>query len=426
MYMYGDSVCPDLDLLRLFIMLLYGIGWKGGSFFPTKEELANPPADGVYKTSISEDSLYKELNHLFRNVLGRDDKLSCHSGKKTGYLFAVLRGVTHVGTIMAAACHTSVVTALLYLRDALAVAQINRIYTRKCDRLGPFKSPFCQGNESAVLSCQEGNEWQVDLKDLVKGFMEERVGVKAGDPRNKNVHHVYEKVMDWVRPEPSNRDKLSDVLSGWSEDRTDYIMACVNGLVVEAEAEEKRIARGEARRNFSRLVAEKNRELQQGVLREMESCLSPGDLQQLANVLGQQTGTVDRFFTALALSEGTDPASIPHVAPRGTGTAETGGMGTARKKRKTAHRGVKEFPHRQLLPKKGGVLIGQYLLDYQNMIDDYNAYINKDKQFLNRMRKPLKCLRDHCGCDPSVFGDLHGDLKLYKFNDKGQCQRCSN
>jgi len=431
MYMFGDGVCPDLDLLRLFLMLLYGLGWKGGSFFPTREEIENPPDDGIYTTHISEESLYEELNHLFGDVLGRKDKLSCHSGKKTGYLFAVLRGVKDVATIMAAACHSSVITALLYLRDALAIAHINRIYNQKSHRLGPFRSPHCAGSESAVLSCQEGSQWQVPLDVLVQGFMDKRVGIPPGDPRKKDVRFVYEKVIAWVRPDKSHSQKLRESIEGWSVDRTDHIMACVNGLVVQAEETERKLAEAKAWSNVSRRFSEETQSLQSGILQGMPDTLTAVQLQRITSMINQQFDKLRHHLKVTGetrgLVAGTTPLYLDSVDSSASAapvpvSASPVFSGT---KRKDNRRGDRAFPHRDAFKKADKLGKVRFLLEHQDDIDKYGEFINQDRCWLNNLRAPLRCIRDHCGSNPANFLDLHGKLVKTNFNKNGECKQCT-
>ena len=88
--------------------------------------------------------------------------------------------------IMAAAGHKSVLVALEYMRDAYSILQKIRIFNEPSQNLGKFSACYSAGDENAVRVCDPCRQWQKPLPELVKGFMEERVQVIRGDPRNKD------------------------------------------------------------------------------------------------------------------------------------------------------------------------------------------------------------------------------------------------
>lgn len=102
LWIWGDDLCPDLDVKRHLLAFLYSIEWKGGFLFPSFDEMRNPPADHIYRMCMEKDDLVRELRHLFKDVLKRNDKLSSHSGRKTGYLWARIRGASVEQSMLAA------------------------------------------------------------------------------------------------------------------------------------------------------------------------------------------------------------------------------------------------------------------------------------------------------------------------------------
>jgi len=197
---WGDDECPDMDLKRMLLAYLYGIGWKGGNLFPSKEEIQNPPADGIYTTHISEDDLLKFAGEIFKNVLGREEKLGSHTARKSGYLWAVIRGLTDSGQLMRASGHACIAVALGYLLDALSIAADLALHANPRQRLGSFNCPHSEAGENALRACLPGRQWQVPLPELVRGFMESRVGVVRGDPQNFRPRYIYDKVVAWQAP----------------------------------------------------------------------------------------------------------------------------------------------------------------------------------------------------------------------------------
>ena len=200
LYLWGDDKCADVDLKRLLLAYLYVIKWKGGTLFPSKEELANPPQDGIYKTHLAEKDLYESLGYIFKNVLKRNDKLGSHTGRKTGYLFGLLRGALGYFSLMLAADHDCPAVAKRYCRDAEAIMEVNRVFNDPKQQLGPWRSPHCSGDENAARSAAPGANFQKPLPELVRGFIEVRVGISPTDPRCYQPKYVYSRVIQWRKP----------------------------------------------------------------------------------------------------------------------------------------------------------------------------------------------------------------------------------
>ena len=78
---------------------------------------------------------------MFTKVLKRDDKLSSHSGRKSGYLWSLLRGGT-LEQAMVSADHAIFKTARKYVKDAEGVADTIRRIANPRERLGVFKSCY--------------------------------------------------------------------------------------------------------------------------------------------------------------------------------------------------------------------------------------------------------------------------------------------
>lgn len=183
------------------------IGWKGGSLFPSKEEFENPPADGIFKTKMEEDDMYNALHHMYVHVLKRKDKLGCHTGRKTGYLWGTIRGALSLG-LMLAADHDCYEVAARYVKDAEAIMEINRCFNSAKQRLGTWKSPYCAGDETAARSAMPGAVWQKPLPELVVGFIEHAVGISPNDPLRHHPKHVYNAVISWKKPGRNAKGEL--------------------------------------------------------------------------------------------------------------------------------------------------------------------------------------------------------------------------
>ena len=224
LYMWGDDAYPDLDLKRHLLAYLYIINWKGGYLFPSKEELQKPPADGIYKTRLQECDLYQVLKHIFANVLKRKDKLSAHTGRKSGYLFGSIRGADWFG-MMLAADHDCAEVATRYGKDAEAIMAVNLVLQDERQKLGQWRSPHCAGDETAMRSTGPCQQFQKPLAELVVGFIEQRVGIAPTDPRRRHPKYLCEKVVAWKKPcDPMSQ--LRGHLELIATDKTQEIMHC--------------------------------------------------------------------------------------------------------------------------------------------------------------------------------------------------------
>ena len=232
LYIWGDTTYADVDLKRHLLAYLYCIKWKGGTLFPTKKELENPPQDGIYTTHMSEDELYKSLKYIFATVLKRKDKLTSHSGRKSGYLWDRMRGADSA-QLMTAAQHDVFEVAARYAKDCDAIKDTSEIFDDPNQRLGQFKSCFCAGDETAVDMSAPGKDWQCDLPDLVVGFMEKRVGILPTEPRGRHPNFVMHKILLWESTS-TPIDDLKGHLKDVSHDKTKSIMNCVYTLQAEA------------------------------------------------------------------------------------------------------------------------------------------------------------------------------------------------
>lgn len=198
-----------MDVKRLLFAHLYSIGWKGGFLFPSKDELESPPSDGVFATSVEESDLYDTLNLFFKTILKREDTMGCHTARKSGYLFGFLRGCLSHLSLMMAADHDSPEVAKRYFMDAESVMTINNLFGLPENALGRYRSAHCTGDETQARSCAPGAKFQKPLPELVKGFVENVVGISPTDPLCHHPKHVFEKVIAWRQPTWDPRRQLN-------------------------------------------------------------------------------------------------------------------------------------------------------------------------------------------------------------------------
>ena len=144
-YLWLNNETPDLCPVRYLLVYLYLAGIKSGPLFPTEAELYNPPPDGNYKSTVSEDKIYEQLDTLWSKVLKRFSKLGTHTCRKTAYLWACLGlegGMASLPVIMQAARHKTFATAQTYLQNAYSLAHGIGLRSNSKHKVGKWRTPW--------------------------------------------------------------------------------------------------------------------------------------------------------------------------------------------------------------------------------------------------------------------------------------------
>jgi hypothetical protein len=237
LYLWADDICPDLDVPRHLLAFLYAINWKGGYLFPSEKELNNPPADGVYKTFMTEETLISTLKHIYNTVLKRDSKLGSHVFRKSGYLHGRLGGASFE-EMMVGASHDTAESAARYMMDADSVAVINDMMKDPLQAVCRWKSPHCRGTVTTARFCMPGRKWQKPLKELVVGFFEEAIKIDLTHPSRRHPKWLVDQAMAYRKPNDA-QSELSNHLREIGADRGANINLCVQRIVQDVREEEK-------------------------------------------------------------------------------------------------------------------------------------------------------------------------------------------
>ena len=381
LYIWGDDTYPDIDLKRNLLGYLYCIGWKGGTLFPTKKELENPPLNGVYTTSLSEDELFHSLKYLYKTVLKRDDKLTSHSGRKSGYLWNRIRGAD-AAQLMTAADHEVYEVACRYAKDCDAVTSVQRIFQDPNQQLGNFRSCYCAGDETAVDSAAPGKQWQVPLSELVVGFIEQRVGVSVTDPKRRHPNFIMTRILSWRKP-TNPIDELKGHLKDISQDKSTAIINCVYTLQGEAIVK-------------ARIETEKRVE---EMAQERLKTLVGQFIGHFSNQSGTDSGSVSDELNKFLLHSAQlskESESPPLITPE-----------KPKFKKSESRRGCNELKPRDNFWR----WTAEEKLSYirENFDSDTGKYQNKDRIFLLKVSKLYKCLVTCCQGRTQVFVQKHAN-----------------
>ena len=403
LHIWGDDRFADVDSKRHLLGCLCCIGWKGGTLFPTKRELENPPADRVHKTTMTEDDLCGALKCLFKTVLERDDKLTAHTGRKSGCLWNRIRGADSQ-QLMTAAAHDACEVAARHAKDCDAARDVHSVFDDRNQQLGTFRNCCCAGDETAVDSASPGRQFQKPLPQIVVGFIENRVGVDPNDAKARHPRHVMEKILGWQKPE-NNIDVLKGHLEDISEDKTNAIVGCVcslqNDACLKAEAEMSRDTNDRVHKK----------------LREMLGQFSGHLALTSTNSAGEGAGGIaeefQKFLTGLPGMSDLQTVPVPVTPP------------PTRRRESESRRGTEKLP----VKKNFGKWKAQDKLDctVNNCDCDTGEHINGDRQWLQRAAKAHKCFATCCRLSVEMFLEKHGKgakRENFSLGDAKGCETC--
>jgi hypothetical protein len=224
MFIWGDD-CPDIDLKRFILILVYAMNWQGGYLFPSATEIAAPPANGIYVTWTKERDLYTILKHWCNEILGRFDKLLCHCTRKTAYFWDYLRGQIDLNKLRLQAGHDYAYTADRYFTEAEALAACIAIHMEPKQKLGKYYPILSAGSENSSRVNLPCRQWQKPLPELARGFIEDLVGVDPRHPEARSIRFLYDKVKTWRAPADRPRQTM-DVSTRVFMNMHAYVCVC--------------------------------------------------------------------------------------------------------------------------------------------------------------------------------------------------------
>lgn len=413
LWIFGDDTCPDVCLKRHLLAFLYCIEWKGGMLFPSRDELENPPKDGIYKTCIGEEDLMATLKVMFTDVLKREDKLASHTGRKTGYLWGRIRGGS-VEVCMQGADHVLFDTAKKYFKDAEATADLIKRASSVEEKLGEFHSCYCAPNtETSSRVTRRHAKYQCPLVELVYGFIEVRVGINRNNPQSRHPAYIMDKLLQWKKP-GSPLQELKGHLKDVSSDKTDLIMGCVESLQGYA---------------LQRATADFNKKVEGAAKEESRKQMLGFQGYLLQRESNQQDGGADEKFSTAEIATLFEEYLSKKNHYEAKRKAEHDPFDDLNKsKKKKEARGEKELEKRSDFAKMKNA---KEKFDFLEAIYDPNHgnYRNSDRQWLLRVKKTLHCYENCCNKDPNAYILRHGSgttspSSSFRLGDIRKCETC--
>jgi len=376
-----------MDVIRHLFAFLYAINWKGGFLFPSRAEINDPPADGIYKTMIGEDELLAALTFIFVTVLKRMDKLGSHTGRKSGYLWGKIRGAIGAEDLMMAADHDSLKVAERYLRDASSIMQVNMVFQDPKQKLGQWRSPHCSGDETAARSAAPGAKWQKPLTELIVGFIEQCVGILPTDPRRRHPKYLCQEVEKWGAPVDPYMD-LSLHLRDISQNRTRAIMNCMHTI-----------------QNLSHKKAKDEMEKKNKAARDKELTRVVDNFKGYLSMKGFSQSMIDEAGMD-AYKEQVETGALPSSEAESENRKRAAEELAAHKKKKEKRTGVKTVEGRDGYSSMPAHNKLEFIA--ANADENVATYQNSDRQWLMRINPIAKCYTTCCGKDAEKFLAMHG------------------
>ncbi len=141
---WKDDENPVFCPVRFLLLYIKVSGIKSGYLFPTEYELKHPPQNGHFVTYLDYNLFSHRLSDMCHGQLNRDDRVGCHTFRKTAYLFAIWGGGKTNATIMLSARHTTEGAASVYRKDAETLLQLLSIHQDPDQFVSSWKPIYIQ------------------------------------------------------------------------------------------------------------------------------------------------------------------------------------------------------------------------------------------------------------------------------------------
>lgn len=195
--MNADNEYPELCPCRPMLIYLHLIGIKGGYIFPSERELMNPPADGVYKTTIDYAKFLESFKELCYRILPAraNFKIGTQTCRKAFYVLAIFGGGAE-GAIQQSARHKSLHNSQKYSQDALTCAQTHAEHPNPSNNVCKWKAIHIngEGGNAALMTAYSGFE-AIEPSLVGTYYVRTLLGVSESNPLGKNISFLISKAM---------------------------------------------------------------------------------------------------------------------------------------------------------------------------------------------------------------------------------------
>jgi hypothetical protein len=198
--LYADNEFPDLCPVRVLLIFLYLIDWKGGYIFPSDKELHNPPADGIYQTMVDYKNLTLATQEMVQKVCHRrkNMKVGCQTWRKTTYCVAIFGAADRDNLKMSARHSQKSKDAPTYSKDAEALYKDHLQTPHEQNRVKKWTNIKIDAAGNAEVMAALSGSLFVEMKDLPVFFVEKMLGIHENNPRRKDPRYLLEAAYKYV------------------------------------------------------------------------------------------------------------------------------------------------------------------------------------------------------------------------------------
>ena len=242
--MWNDDKFPEFCPVRHLLAFLGMSGINEGYFFPSKATLdqfqnSNQTTHLVKKEEIIGYQTYLEKFKRICNQLNLPGRWGAHTGRKTGYLFAVWGGASD-SDIMDSARHRTLKNAMKYKKDAsflLALSAENGIV--QADHTPQWRSLWCQEHQLATSINSVVSPNYQSLSVLAKTLIKTHLNLPNESSWAKSVNDIGDALLKYnisLGLISNPREELTQVLSTLDSTLSGKIGFLVHSIVTELQA----------------------------------------------------------------------------------------------------------------------------------------------------------------------------------------------
>jgi hypothetical protein len=156
------------------------IGIKGGYLFPSAAELKNPPADGIYKTTIDYSVFMEHLQTLCELVLPAraDMKIGCQTFRKTGYCVAIFGDANSID-LKKSARHSIDTHSGTYRKDAEDLYRMHKEHPTLANNVKKWTTLHIEGSGNSRLMAAASGHQHIDFDKLGDHFVRNILGIRS-------------------------------------------------------------------------------------------------------------------------------------------------------------------------------------------------------------------------------------------------------
>jgi hypothetical protein len=198
--LFSDNKYPELCPNRPFLVYLYLIGWKGGNIFPTSKEICDPPADGIYKTTICHSVLNQHLQSLCKTVLIKRSNMmiGCQTWRKTGYCVAIFGEADCDDLKMSARHSQKSKDSPSYSKDAAGSYQLQLDNPNPLNFVRKWSNITVQSTGNAEVMAALSGSVHKTLAELPEYFVHDILQIPKKHPKAKDVHFLLNAASTYV------------------------------------------------------------------------------------------------------------------------------------------------------------------------------------------------------------------------------------